>query len=232
MDMYVYLGWAQWEADWAFKGTSMVATSNFSLLKRVVDKAKVGPLTALQPLVWSHSSALTIQASTHSWRGARMMQEQPWVTRTNAGVQGLATAAMLLLGAALAYGFRHFERGVWSGMLAGFLLGLLLLLVGIANLVMGGSQCITVDPRRRCITVTGTSRWSRSCRRIGFDEIADVSVGELGDREGGSVSYHVVLRLKSSKTIPLFVAFFDGQWDQRVAEQRCQRLRQMVQSAS
>lgn len=159
-----------------------------------------------------------------------MTPQTPWITENNRLKQNLAGVAMVLVGAVLAVGFRHFEGPGLTNSLAGFLLGLLLLAVGTGSLITASRQVITVDPRRRHIHIRMQSRFSTSTQVIRFNDIAEVSVGELGDREGGSISYHVALRLKTGASVPLFYPFFDGQWDPAVAQARCERLQQYLQA--
>ena len=65
---------------------------------------------------------------------------------------------------------------------------------------------------------------------IGFNEIENVSRGEPGDIEGGSISYHVLLKLRTGKEIALFVGFFAGSYDKSVMAARRQRLVHCLQS--
>lgn len=155
---------------------------------------------------------------------------QLWVSESSRPRHTAAVVVVMAVGGALAYGFRHFEGPGLSNSLSGFLLGWLLLAIGIGNLVAGGQQTITVDSRRRQIVIEGKS-WLISSRKvIAFMDISRLHVGEFGDREGGSISYHVVLELKTGQSIPLFFAFFDGQYDRLAAQARCDRLAQCLQT--
>ena len=161
-----------------------------------------------------------------------MSQQQPWVTESSTGMQNLAIVGMLLVGFALAYGFRHVEGTGFSDSRAGFWLGVLLLAIGLGAALFGGKQIVTVDPRRRIIVLAGRGRFRNSSRVIRFDAIEGASVGSFGQRSDGSVSYHVDLCLRNGEVVALFFAFFEGQYDQAVAAQRCQRLLDMVQPAA
>jgi hypothetical protein len=154
-----------------------------------------------------------------------------WITESNDIKQTVTSVLAVTTGIALAIGFSHFEGPGLTGSLAGFLLGLLLLFVGLASLLFGGKQVITVDTKRCRIVIEGKNRFSESTKVIRFNEIADVYVGEFGDQEGGTISYHVVVKLKTGKEIRLFFAFFDGQHDKSVAESRCQRLAQCLKTS-
>jgi hypothetical protein len=47
---------------------------------------------------------------------------------------------------------------------------------------------------------------------------------ELGDREGGTPSFHLVATLQGGREVALFAGFFDGRHNRAVAESRRQRL--------
>ena len=89
---------------------------------------------------------------------------------------------------------------------------------------------VTVEAKPRRIVIEHKNRFRKSAREIRFDEIADVYLGELGDREGGSISYHLVVKLKTGKEIALFKGFFDGSHSKPAMEARRQRLIQFLQS--
>ena len=105
-----------------------------------------------------------------------------------------------------------------------FLLGLLILIIGLVALVMNGEQTITVDPKRRMVLIETKSRFGNKRRTIPFRDITDVSLGEIGDTEGGSISYFVKLHLRSGKDVGLFVGFYGGTWSRAEMEVRRQRL--------
>ncbi len=153
-----------------------------------------------------------------------------WRTESNGGKQLAASVAAVVVGSALAIGFRQFEGPGLTGSRAGFLLGLLLLAVGLGALLFAGKQIITVDTKARRILVEKINRFGRSAKTIHFVEVADAYVGELGDREGGSISYHVVVKLRTGKEVALFKGFFDGSHSKPDMEARCQRLLQYLQT--
>jgi hypothetical protein len=133
--------------------------------------------------------------------------------------------AIIVVGLILMYGFRNFDGSGFTNSLAGFLLGVLLLVIGVPAILMVGKQTITVDPNARQITVEDNSRFGVKQKIIPFNEIVDLRVSRLGNRTEGSVSYYVSLKLTSGKNYPLFFpAYYDGRWDRSVAESRCSRL--------
>jgi hypothetical protein len=159
-----------------------------------------------------------------------MTSSNIWITESNTTNQTIAVVAMTVLGLALAIGFRHFDSSGLTDSLAGFLLGVLLLVVGLGGLLFGGKQVITIDTKKRLIIIEGKNRFGTKSSKIRFNDIKEVSVGELGDNEGGSISYHLVIQLKTGKEMRLFYGFFDGQYDKSVSEARCRRLIQCLQT--
>ena len=152
-----------------------------------------------------------------------------WRTESNPIKQTVASAAFIVIGAGMAIGFRIYGAGL-TGDKAGFLLGLLLLVLGLVMLLLGGKQAVTVDAKARRIVIESKSRFSTKSKEIRFEEIADASLGELGDREGGSISYHVVVKLKRGGEIALFKGFFDGAHDKSAMEARREQLLRYLQS--
>ena len=150
---------------------------------------------------------------------------ESWKIESSPGKQVALGWIILLVGLILAIGFRNFDSSGLTNSFAGFLLGLLLLLVGIAALVMGGKRTVTVNPEARRILIDDVNRFGQKSRLISFDEVERVYVGSLGNREGGSISYDVVLKLKTGENVSLFrPAYFNGTWNRSVMEDRCRRL--------
>jgi hypothetical protein len=160
------------------------------------------------------------------------MVESPDILRTesNTLTQTAVSVVAVVAGLALAIGFRQFEGPGLTGSRAGFLLGIILLTLGLGMLLLAGKQVITVEAKSRRIVIENINRFRKSMKEIRFDEIADVYVGELGDREGGSIFYHVVVKLKTGKEIALFKGFFDGVRSKPAMEARRQCLIQFLQS--
>lgn len=152
-----------------------------------------------------------------------------WKTESNPAKQTMLTWAIIVVGLILAYSFRDFDASEFTNSLAGFLLGILLLLIGLPGTFMVGKETTTVDRKGRRILIDSTSRFGKKSRSISFNEIVEVFVSELGATSDGSVSYYVTLRLVSGETCPLFFpAYYDGRWDRSVAEDRCRRLEEYL----
>ena len=147
-----------------------------------------------------------------------------WTSESSAAKQHLATAVTLIAGAALAIGFRQLEGPALSGNRAGFWLGVVLLVVGVGMFFFGGKQIITVEPKRQRIVITRQGRVRSRTQKIRFNDIAGVSVAENGDTDGGSVRFNVAVKLKTGKSMALFLGFFEGSRSRQAMEARCQRL--------
>jgi hypothetical protein len=159
------------------------------------------------------------------------MTMEPWKIESSPGRQAALAWVILSVGLILAIGFRDFDTSGLTNSLAGFLLGLLLTLIGIGTLVLGGKRTVIVDPAARNISIEDVNRFGEKRRSVSFDEIDHVYVGRLGNREGGSISYDVVLKLKAGENVSLFrPAYFEGTWNRSVMESRCRRLDELLQT--
>ena len=153
-----------------------------------------------------------------------MLSREVWKTESQAGRQTLAAVGMCAVGLILVVWLRHFEGPGFTDSRAGFLLGILLLVVGIGTFLAGAKQVIVVEPRSRRVVVERVSLLGSRRTEVQFSEIAGVDVEELGDTEGGSVSYHLAVKLKSGKELPLFLGFFEGAHSKAVVEARREKL--------
>lgn len=147
-----------------------------------------------------------------------------WTIESSERKQATFAVFGVVVGAALILGSRAAHELEPITTTSAIVLGLLILSISVVVLVQGGKQIITVDPPKRRILIEGISRFGTTKRLIAFNQIDDVYVGELGDREGGSISYHVVVILTNGKKVNLFIGAFDGAYDYSVMEGRCRRL--------
>ena len=152
-----------------------------------------------------------------------------WVTESSPKRHSPVSWVMLAVGLVLVVVFRGLQGPDSGQSTAGFLLGVLLLSMAAASLISGGKQIITVDPQRRQIVVRGQNRFSGGTKVIWFKDVARVRVGRSGKASSGAESFHVTVLLKQGGTVPLFVGFFDGQFDRSVAQARCDRLATYLQ---
>jgi hypothetical protein len=149
---------------------------------------------------------------------------EPWTSRSHSGKQTMAAVVCSALGLLIMAALRDFRGG--TNAMAGFLLGALLLVLGVLGLLVTGKQTIVVDPRTRRITVEDSNRFGRKTRVIPFQAVADVSVGFLGKKSSGVTSYYLVLKLRDGEEYPLFSPgrFFGGASDRSTVEGWRQRL--------
>jgi len=152
-----------------------------------------------------------------------------WITESSQGVQAARGVVGAIVGSAFIFGSRiqSLEHTASTAIL---FLGLLIFVISLATLVIGGKQIISVDPRRRLVEIQAISRFGTKRCLIAFSQISDVSLGELGDKEGGSISYHVVLNLKDGKEVALFVGAFEGTYERHVMDSRRRRLSEYIQA--
>ena len=144
-----------------------------------------------------------------------------WRIESSPNKQTALSVIVILAGLILAYGFRNFDASGMTNSLSGFLLGVLLLIIGVPCFVMGGKQKITIDPAAKIILIEDKNRFRQKKRLIVFSEITGAHVSEFGKRSNGTVTYYVSLNLKSGKTYPLFYpAYYEGRWSRMVAESR------------
>ncbi|TAN39608.1 MAG: hypothetical protein EPN25_10895 [Nitrospirae bacterium] len=154
----------------------------------------------------------------------------PWKFESNSGRQTALALTCIGAGMILVIGFRHFDSASMTNSLAGFLLGLLLLLIGISAFLVRGKQTIVVDPRMRRIVVEDMNRFRTNKRVIPFSEIVDSGIGYLGRKSNYVTFYYINLRLRSGEDYPLFSPgrFFDGGSDREVMESRRLRLEEYI----
>jgi len=134
-----------------------------------------------------------------------------WKSQSSTGKQLLLALGCTAVGLVLMSGFRGFAA-INSNEGAGFLLGVLLLLIGVPGLVLTGRQTVIIDPRARRISVEDSNRFRTTTRHIAFSDIEAVSIGYLGRKSNFVSYYYLVLKLKSGGDYSLFAPgrFFEG----------------------
>ena len=138
----------------------------------------------------------------------------------------------MAVGFALMYLGRNFTGPGLTNTLAGFLLGLLLLGIGIAAFLALAKQTIVIDPKARCITVEDANSSGIKTRSIHFSEIEHTGIGYLGRSSTFIGFYYIVLKLKNGEEFSLFAPgrFYVGGFDRAVMESRRQRLEEMLRA--
>ncbi|MBL8488773.1 MAG: hypothetical protein JNK22_17000 [Rhodocyclaceae bacterium] len=152
-----------------------------------------------------------------------------WISESSASRQTALAVGCTLVGLLLAIGFRNFP-GSGSNALAGFMLGMLLLAIGVAGFLTGGKQTVTIEPGRRRILVEDQAALGTRKRTILFSDIQDIGIGFLGKRSNAVMFYYLDLRLRDGTRYPLFAPgrFFPGSSDRAVVEGWRERLRQYL----
>lgn len=153
---------------------------------------------------------------------------QTWVSRSSFIKQTALAIGSTVVGLVLMVGFRHFQGN--GDMLAGFLLGVLLLVIGVAGMVVAGTQTVTVDPAYRRIVVEDHTLFGAKTREIAFTEIRDISIGYQGKKSNFVQMYYLVLKLTSGSEYPLFAPgrFYAGASSRATVDGWRRRLQQYM----
>jgi hypothetical protein len=153
---------------------------------------------------------------------------QEWISRSNYFKQTALAVGAVGVRLVLLFGFRHFQGN--GDMLAGFLLGVLLLVIGIAGLAVAGTQTVTVDRVCRRIVVEDRTLVGAKTREVAFMEIREISIGYQGKKSNFVQTYFLVLKLTSGSEYPLFAPgrFYAGAGSRATVEGWRQRLREYM----
>lgn len=152
-----------------------------------------------------------------------------WTSENNPVKQTLLSVGCSVVGLALIAGFRDFSMQDTNS-LAGFLLGLLLLGIGVSAFLAMGKQTIVIDPKTRRIVVEERKRFRTKKRLISFSDVVETHIGYLGKRSNLVNFYYIILKLRSGEAYPLFSPgyFFEGGADRSVMEDRRRRLEEYL----
>jgi hypothetical protein len=118
---------------------------------------------------------------------------EKWKTECNPGKQIAVTILCIGLGMALAIGFHDYSGPDTANGKAGFLLGILLLLIGVIGLLAQGKQIVIVDPVVRQVIIEDKSLFGSKKRKIRFPDITGISIGYLGKKTNFVNNYYLVL---------------------------------------
>jgi hypothetical protein len=151
---------------------------------------------------------------------------ETWKTESSPNKQAAIAVIAIVVGLILAYGFRNFDSSGFTNSLAGFLLGIMLVVIGVAALFSNGKETTTFDPKSRWILIERSTMLGKRQKVILFADIDDARVASIGHRSDGSVSYYVSLHLSDGRRIPLFYpSYYDGRWNRTLMEDRCDRVK-------
>ncbi len=155
---------------------------------------------------------------------------EKWKSESSPGIQMVLSVGCTAVGLVLAIGFYAPGRPVTANTQAGFLLGLLLLVIGVMGLLVQGKQTVVIDPATRRITVEDKTLLGSKRRVIKFQEIGEIHVGYLGKTSNFVRNYYLSLRLKSGEDYPLFAPgrFYKGTSNRSVVEGWKDRLQKHI----
>jgi hypothetical protein len=157
---------------------------------------------------------------------------EKWISKSQQGKQIALAVVCIWIGAALAFGFHSqlSSPGMTDGK-AGFLLGVLLLVIGIAGFLGQGRQTVVVDPAVQRIIVEDRTWFGTKRRSIGFQEIVEIGIGFLGKRSNYVTMYYLVLKLRNGEEYSLFAPgrFYEGASDRSVVEGWRKRLENYIE---
>lgn len=126
-----------------------------------------------------------------------------WESSSDGRRQTSMSAACLVVGVVLIISLHDFGAS-GSSRQAGFLLGMVLALLGAASLAVSGRQTVTVDSRNCQISIHDHRLVGHKTRTIAFSEVADVQVAYLQTRSRQVLQYFLQLQLRSGEVYPLF----------------------------
>ena len=151
---------------------------------------------------------------------------EPWISQSNQGKQNALSLLCIAAGLVLLISFRHHIHSATTNELAGFLLGALIFIIGIAAIATTGKQTIVVDPLTMKITITDETRFRKKVQSIPFKDIIHIGIGYLGKRSNFVNFYYLVLKLRTGEEYPLFSPgrFYQGTSDRGTVEGWQQRL--------
>ncbi len=126
-----------------------------------------------------------------------------WESSSDGRRQSALSLACLAIGLVLVLSLHDFGAS-GSSRQAGFLLGVVLTLIGGASLAVAGRQSVVIDPRKRVLTVHDRRLVGDRLRTIAFSEISQVQVAYLQTRSHQVLQYFLQLQLRSGETYALF----------------------------
>lgn len=152
-----------------------------------------------------------------------------WAAQSNPSKQTWMMGAVTAMGVALLYACRHVND---LNTKAGFLLGLLLLVLGGWGQLTRSTQTIVIDAQKRRITVTDTTRTGHSQRVIRFDDITHIGMGYLGKRSNFVQWHYLSLTLRNGERYPLFAPgrFYEGSSNEATVQGWRDRLEAMLRA--
>jgi len=147
-----------------------------------------------------------------------------WKSENNPNKQIAVSLFFTTIGLVLMALCRNFISSGSAGEIAGFFLGILVLIIGGYYLLVGGKQVVIIDPNKRSITIEDNNRFGSKTRVIEFQNIVDVRLGWNG-KKTTFYYYFLLLKLKDGKNYPLFNQYYPGSFDRTAVESWKTRLK-------
>jgi hypothetical protein len=143
-----------------------------------------------------------------------------WTSESNPVKQTALSIGCFFIGLVMTIGFRNFSGPGLTNSLAGFLLGLFLLIMGIWSFLLSGKQTVVIDPDARRITIKDMHIFTTKTRIIPFRDIVHITIGYLGKKSNYVDFYYLVLTLINGEKYSLFAPgrFYAGGSDRSVVE--------------
>ena len=152
-----------------------------------------------------------------------------WAFESNRNRQIFLAILIIFVGILLTYLCRNYDASRFSDTLAGFLLGLMLILIGVPAFVVTGKERTVIDTHARCILIEYRSRFKRKNTLIHFDDILSMRVAHIGRYSSGVVTYYISMDLRSGeKQLLFFPAYYEGRWSFDVLENRLRKLEEIM----
>ncbi len=154
-----------------------------------------------------------------------------WVSDSNRRKQIVLAGASAVVGLVLMLGFDNL-RGSSTNAMAGFLLGVLLLVIGVVVLLVSGNETVVIDPNARRITVEDSSLFGKKKWSVPFSDIVDINVTYFGKKSNYVTYYYLVLSLRNGEKYQLFAPgrYFEGGTDKAIVAGWKQRLESYINS--
>ncbi|MFN8611707.1 MAG: hypothetical protein U0931_29450 [Vulcanimicrobiota bacterium] len=137
---------------------------------------------------------------------------------------------LTFLGGGIMWAARDFSHAD-SNARAGFLLGVLLAVIGVLALIVDESRRVEWDENQILLDVRRRVGGNRQLQ-IPLREVGSVTLGAQGKSSSGTRYYDLVVKLNSGREIPLFGGCaVEGRMNRSQVEQWRQRLESAVQKA-
>lgn len=156
-----------------------------------------------------------------------------WKSESDKNKQTALIVGCVIAGILLIYLSYNYYGSDINNAGSGFVLGIILIFIGLYAFFSGKKQIITVDPNNRQIVVENISCLRNKKRLLKFNEIADIAIGYLGKKSNYVNFYYLVLKLKNGEEYSLFSPgyFYNGSLHKEIVEGWRERLWGYIQSS-